>query len=154
MATDKLLNSFLFLLLQIRHHLLTGYAHCINVEIPCHGTLFHLFSLAKYVYDAKLTILKYKIKSSSEHFCKTVYGSVFGSLFVNGREELHALRNTITWNEITAKAESLLGTQLIATLNSTNGEKQDMMKDSCLQIYHKTAQLQDQNITRHKHWEH
>lgn len=74
------------------HCLLTGYAHHVNVEIPCDGTLFHLFRLAKYAYDANPSILKCKIKRGSEHICKTEYDSVFGSIFVKGVEELHALQ--------------------------------------------------------------
>lgn len=53
------------------------------------------------------------------------------------------------WDEIVANSESLLGTQLIVTLNPTDGEKQDMTRDACLQIYHRTWQLKDQTIIRH-----
>lgn len=88
----ELLDSIFFLLLQIGHHLLTGHAHRVNVEIPCDGTLFHLFRLAKYAYDANPSILKCKIKGGSEYICKTVYVSVFGSIFVKEVEELHAFQ--------------------------------------------------------------
>lgn len=82
------------------HCLLTGYAHHVNVEIPCDGTLFHLFRLAKYAYDANPSILKCKIKGGSEHICKTEYDSVFGSIFVKGVEELHVLQKyyEMKWN--------------------------------------------------------
>lgn len=108
--------------------------------------MFHLFRLAKYAYDANPCILKWRIKEGSKHICKTVYDSVFGSIFVKGVEELHALQ---IYYE-TKRNYS----QLIVTPNSTNGEKQDTAKDACLQIYHRTWQLKDQTIIRHEQWEH
>lgn len=94
----ELLDSIIFLLLQTGHHLLIDDAHHANVEIPHDGTLFHLFKSAKYVYDAHLSIVKFKMKGGSDHICKTVYDSIFGSIFVKGVEELHALQN-ILWDE-------------------------------------------------------
>lgn len=148
MAADMSYLIF-FLLLQIRHHLLTGYAHHVNAEIPCDGTLFHLFGLAKYAYDANPSILKSRIKGGSEHICKTVYDSVFGSILLKEWKSCMSFKCIMRWKEIIDNSELLLGTQLIVTLNSTNGEKQDTTKDACLQIYHRTWQLKDQTIFRH-----
>lgn len=93
MAADMSYLIFL-LLLQMGHHLLTGYAHhsqCVSAEILCNGTLFHFFRLARYAYDANPSILKCKIKGGSETFAKQ-YDSVSGSIFVKGVEELRALQ--------------------------------------------------------------
>lgn len=76
----------------MRYHLLRGSAHHVNAGIPRDGALLHLFRLAKYAHDANPSILKCEIKGGSEHICKSVPDSIFGSIFVKGVEELHAFQ--------------------------------------------------------------
>lgn len=100
--------------------------------------IVHLFRLAKDAYDANPSILKCKIKGGSAHSCKTVFDRVFGSGFVKGVEELHALQifYEMKWNYSQVWVTSR--TQLIAVLNSIPKWWKAGQAEGCLlQIHHR-----------------
>lgn len=85
---------------------------------PMWCCIVHLFRLAKDAYDANPSILKCKIKGGSAHSCKTVLTVSLEVVLLKEWKSCMPFKYLERWNEIIASSESLLGTQLILTLNS------------------------------------
>lgn len=80
--------------------------------------IVHLFRLAEGAYDANPSILKCKIKEALLPVAKQYLTVSLEVVLLKERKSCLPFKYLMRWNEIIAKSESLLGTQLILTLNS------------------------------------
>lgn len=62
-----------------------------SAEIPCDGTSLQLLRITECASEANPSVVTHKIKGGSEHICKTVHDSVFGSISFKQVEDLRAL---------------------------------------------------------------